>query len=490
MRPFFMPFPPAFLKDKSKMRRRLSALSALTASQVFFTLYKSRALSCDHMKITLAQAALLRYNYYMIHAGEFKKFKKVVLAVSGGRDSMCLLHYFIAGADKLPPFSVLNFEHGLRGEESRGDSDFVKAYCEENGVECRVLPLDCRSFCRLHGYGIEQGARILRRREFERIVKEGEADRVLTAHHADDNAESILMHIFRGSGLKGLCGIPRDDGVVYRPLVDMSAATIARYAEVNKVPYREDTSNADTGFTRNFVRRELLPVIEKRFPNARKGIAMLGERALQAYAFIAERSPKAQLTEYGAAVLPLSALEGVTGETAVFEALGKIGGRVDVTSEHIAAIFALAESESGAIVCLPSGFRACKAGDEVHFYRETPVFGGEIPFAEGAAQMGEYCVRVWKEEEEGALMINADAVPAGAVWRTRREGDRFLPFGGGRRSLGDWMTDKKIPRYLRPHLPVLACGSEIYVVAGWEISQKLKVGEGDKRLYITTEKEQ
>ena len=69
----------------------------------------------------------MRYNYYMIHAGEFKKFKKVVLAVSGGRDSMCLLHYFIAGADKLPPFSVLNFEHGLRGEESRGDSDFVKA---------------------------------------------------------------------------------------------------------------------------------------------------------------------------------------------------------------------------------------------------------------------------------------------------------------------------------------------------------------------------
>lgn len=417
----------------------------------------------------------------------------MVLAVSGGRDSMCLLHYFIAGADKLPPFSVLNFEHGLRGEESVGDSSFVKAYCEEFGVPCRVVELDCRGFCRLHGFGTEQGARILRRREFERIVKEGEADRVLTAHHADDNAESILMHIFRGSGLKGLCGIPRDDGVVYRPLVDMSAATIARYAQVNGVPFREDTSNKDTGFTRNYVREVMLPVIEKRFPNARKGINMLGERALQAYAYIASLSPQAELTEHGAAVLPLQALQGVTGETAVFEALGRIGGRVDVTSEHIAAIFALKESENGAIVCLPSGFRACKVGDTVHLYRETPPFNGEVPFAEGVAQIGMYEVRVWKEKRgaaENALVINSAAVPAGAVWRRRKEGDYFLPFGGGRRSLGDWFTDKKVPRYLRERLPVLACGDQIYAVAGLEISQKLKVNEGDRRLYISLEREQ
>ena len=417
--------------------------------------------------------------------------KRVLCAVSGGADSVYMLHRCLEASGSCGcAVLAAHYNHCLRGKESDRDERFVRELCAGLGVECAFGRGDVAAYALEHGMGTEEAARTMRYAFLEDAASRLGADTIATAHNADDNAESILMHIFRGSGLKGLCGIPRDDGVVYRPLVDMSAATIARYAEVNKVPYREDTSNADTGFTRNFVRRELLPVIEKRFPNARKGIAMLGERALQAYAFIAERSPKAQLTEYGAAVLPLSALEGVTGETAVFEALGRIGGRVDVTSEHIAAIFALAESESGAIVCLPSGFRACKAGDEVHFYRETPVFGGEIPFAEGAAQMGEYCVRVWKEEEEGALMINADAVPAGAVWRTRREGDRFLPFGGGRRSLGDWMTDKKIPRYLRPHLPVLACGSEIYVVAGWEISQKLKVGEGDKRLYITTEKEQ
>ena len=120
----------------------------------------------------------------------------------------------------------------------------------------------------------------------------------------------------------------------------------------------------------------------------------------------------------------------------------------------------------------------------MHFYRETPVFGGELPFETGGASIGEYEVVVSKKKEHGALMINAAAVPKDAVWRTRRDGDIFLPFGGGRRSLGDWLTDKKVPKYLRAHIPVLASGREIYVVAGMEISQKLKVNEGGERLYI------
>lgn len=420
----------------------------------------------------------------MIYAGEFSGFKKVVLAVSGGRDSMCMLHFFIENAEKLPPFTVLNFEHGLRGEESSADSAFVSEYCKKHSVKCDVAELDCKTFCRQHGYGIEQGARILRRREFERIVKCGMADRVLTAHHADDNAESILMHIFRGSGLKGLCGIPRDDGVVYRPLIDTSSEEIAEYARQKGVPYREDSSNNDTGFSRNYVRKVLLPMIEERFPNAKAGISMLGRRAAQAYEYIAEHSPQAKM-QGQAAVLDIEDLRGVTGETAVFEALGKIGGRVDVTSDHISAIFALAESENGATVCLPSAYRACRAGEQVHFYRETPVFTGEVPFETGGAALGEYEVIVSKKSETGALRVNAAAVPKDAVWRTRRDGDFFLPFGGGRRSLGDWFTDKKVPKYLRAHIPVLADGKEIYAVAGMEISKKLKVEEGDNCLYIS-----
>ena len=397
---------------------------------------------------------------------------------------MCMLHFFIENAGRLPAFTVLNFEHGLRGEESSADSAFVAAYCKERGIACDIVELDCKSFCRTHGYGIEQGARILRRREFERIVKCGMADRVLTAHHADDNAESILMHIFRGSGLKGLCGIPRDDGVVYRPLIDVTAERIAEYAVKKGVEYREDATNNDTGFSRNYVRKVLLPMIESRFPNAKSGISMLGKRASRAYEYIAKHSPQAKL-EGQAAVLEIDCLHGVTGETAVFEALGRIGGRVDVTSDHIVAIFALAESENGSTVYLPSAFRACRVGDEVHFYRETPVFTKELPFETGGAVLGEYEVTVSKKAEPGALRINAAAVPKNAVWRTRRDGDRFLPFGGGRRSLGDWFTDKKVPKYLRPHIPVLADGSDICVVAGMEISQNLKVKEGDDCLYIS-----
>ena len=134
---------------------------------------------------------------------------------------------------------------------------------------------------------------------------------------------------------------------------------------------------------------------------------------------------------------------------------------------------------------LPSAYRACRAGEQVHFYRETPVFTGEVPFETGGAALGEYEVIVSKKSETGALRVNGAAVPKGAVWRTRRDGDFFLPFGGGRRSLGDWFTDKKVPKYLRAHIPVLADGKEIYAVAGMEISKKLKVEEGDYCLYIS-----
>lgn len=423
----------------------------------------------------------------MIDCTALRSFGRLTLAVSGGKDSMCMLDYFVGNADALPPFSVINFEHGLRGSDSEEDSRFVARYCREKGVECRVVKLDCRSFCEQGGYGVEQGARILRRREYERIVASGEADRVLTAHHADDNTESVLMHILRGSGLKGLCGIPRDDGVVFRPLLCVTRKEIDSYVASRAVPYREDASNGDNSYSRNFLRNGIIPELESRYPGVRRNLIMLAERAGRAYDFIYERSPHAQVKD-GAAFLDSRDAEngGITAEFAVFDALDKIGGRVDVTSDHIADIIRLSKGGNGKKVCLPGGFRAVKSDDRIWFYKETAAYSGEEGFVEqGTVQTGVYTVTAGCSFVSGALRINPAAVPSDAVWRTRRQGDKFTPFGGGRRSLGDWFTDRKVPVHLRDELPVLACGSEVLAVGGYEISSALRVCEGDKTVYVT-----
>ena len=129
-----------------------------------------------------------------------KRFNKLVFAISGGKDSMALLHF---AKNNLNPdsFSVITIHHNLRGEEGERDRDFVKDYCSKNNVKCEVYEEQIKPFCEENGYTIEQGARIRRREIFKEIVSSKKADRVVTAHQKDDQIESILMHIFRGSGL-------------------------------------------------------------------------------------------------------------------------------------------------------------------------------------------------------------------------------------------------------------------------------------------------
>ncbi len=146
--------------------------------------------------------------------------RRIAVAVSGGRDSMCLLHLltsldFIDGKNLL----VLNVEHGLRGQSSLADSEFVRRYCGKNGLKLIAERADVPSRCAESGRGEEEEARLFRREFFFRILNEGKAELVLTAHHSGDNAESVLMHILRGCGVSGLRGMDVMGGGILRPLL-------------------------------------------------------------------------------------------------------------------------------------------------------------------------------------------------------------------------------------------------------------------------------
>ena len=207
-----------------------------------------------------------------------KSFDKLALAISGGRDSMALLHWFCNNFSK-DKFFVVTVHHNLRGDEGRRDRDFVVEYCKSQGVECKVYEEDIPAFCKAFGYTVEQGARIRRRQIFADAVQAKEAQRVVTAHHEQDQVESILMHIFRGSGIKGLRGMAMDDGVLLRPMLSVSREQIEEYISKLGIPYVDDSSNDSEDYTRNKLRLQIMPLIRQAYGGADNNVLRLSERA-------------------------------------------------------------------------------------------------------------------------------------------------------------------------------------------------------------------
>lgn len=185
---------------------------------------------------------------------------KVLCAVSGGKDSMYLLENLreMSALYRLEIFCA-HFNHRIRGEESDRDQKFVEKWCSEHDIPCFIGSADVLTFAEEEKIGVEEAARILRYEFLERTADEIGADRIATAHTADDNAETILFNLARGSGLKGLCGIPPVRGRIVRPIMTVTSEEILQYLEENGIPHVEDSTNSQDGYTRNRIRHRVVP---------------------------------------------------------------------------------------------------------------------------------------------------------------------------------------------------------------------------------------
>ena len=190
---------------------------------------------------------------------------RILLAVSGGIDSM----YLANRAPELFPgarFAVAHCNFGLRGAESDGDEAFVRAWCAERGVDCFVERFDTRAFAAEHGLSIEMAARELRYAWFGQLLEEQGFDAVAVAHNADDNAETMILNLLRGTGTRGLRGMGDRDGIV-RPLLETTRAEIRGWMEAHGLPWREASTNADNSPKRNSIRNEVFPVFARINPS-------------------------------------------------------------------------------------------------------------------------------------------------------------------------------------------------------------------------------
>ena len=408
---------------------------------------------------------------------------KYALAVSGGVDSMVMLHKF-ATLSPRPNFFVVTVNHGIR-EQAMADCQFVADYCKKLGVECRVVNVDVPTYCKEHKVSIETGARILRYQVFDSL----DVDRVCLAHHADDNVETVLMHVLRGSGSKGACGIREINGKYYRPLLQLTRQEIERYAVEHGVPHVDDHTNDETKYTRNFIRHKILPLLTELNPATKTNILRFAGNIQADDEFIDSLADVSSVNfDDNAARIPKALL--AQPAPVAYRVLNKVFQRLgvfyDVEKTHYDALIALASNVGGKSVSLPFSLVATNDYDCVTIRKneQKAVENFEIPFAVGRTETPLGVVEVSSEPIEGSLRFDVNKLPQNCVFRAKRQGDTFTKFGGGTKPLRKYLIDKKIPQRERDNLLLLACGSEILVICGVEIADTVKVDDRGATYHI------
>ena len=446
--------------------------------------------------------------------GLFAPGDRVGVAVSGGVDSVCLLHLLRFLEDYRLELAVFHVDHGLR-PESGADAEFVRSLAADLGLPFFLARPEVRAHARLHRLSLEMAARELRYAELRRMARGFGAARVALGHHRDDQVETILLRILRGAGLEGLSGISpvREDGLFVRPLLPIGRGEILRYAEENGLRWVEDATNREIEIPRNRVRHVLLPLLRAEF-NPRVDRALLGLAAIARETLshlegeLSLRWPELGIEPAPGGILfsgaGLSALPTPLARLAIRRLFARAGG--DPGRLSLAAcerIRRFAGGTGGARLCVPGGFVLARRGPALFLGRqrihpplpprEIPV-PGEVVLADGRRLLAEWWsgnLPKWTDVRGNEAFIDADRVVWPLFVRSRRPGDRFYPLGlGGSKKIKDVLIEAKVAREEREAVPVVVDGSgRIVWLAGWRLDDRFRVTEETKRLLHLTLRE-
>ena len=428
----------------------------------------------------------------------FEKGDRVGIGVSGGSDSMALLHFLNNVARKKIGFDLVavNINHNMRAG-SRRDSKFVSDYCKVNGIPYIGYNVDVPAYAAINKLSPEHAARIKRYESFEAAVSKFKLNKFAIAQHSSDQAETILLHIFRGSGIAGARGMENMRGIYVRPFLETSKADINAYIFKNQIPYVDDESNIKSNYARNFIRNEVIPLLQREWRNVEKNIISFGQSCREDDEYINSVVSMWGLNQsenHVRIALNYFAYPMAVASRIVLQAFDSIGLRYNIEKKHVEMICDLAlTGENGAKVDLPNNLYAVKEYEFVTIVRKVAAqkYQTTGPFKVGKTVLpGFGTVLVTRTigfkhaREKGMLVMDVEKVPRTAKWRTRKEGDQFTKFGGGTKSLSAYLIDKKIPSRLRDKLPILAVGNEVLAIAGVEISDKVKTSSSTVEAYV------
>ena len=445
--------------------------------------------------------------YGLVAGGE-----KVLVAVSGGPDSVCMLKVLNNLKDILKiQLHAAHLDHCLRGGESDADAKYVGELTEKLGIPCSIEKRDAGQWHKQNKISLEEAAREVRYRFLEETARQVGATRVAVGHTRDDQVETTLMHYLRGAGMQGLRGlraaapIPygnKEDGIwVVRPLLKASRRETAAYCRLHDLKPCCDPSNSDTKFLRNRIRLELIPLLRQYNPEIDDALVRLADLAGEDADFMDEKASaacSAVATREGCLTcldsgklrsLPL-ALQRRVFRIVLEQSYGSLR---DIEAAHTEALVKLLFGNTGKCVHLPGGIMATNE-------RNRMVISGQDapactwPVLEQAYPLnvpGETRLPGWRVtadlmgenffREDDIFSASFDISKSGRqlTVRGRRPGDRFRPLGMAHsRKLQDFMVDSAIPRSWRDIVPIVCSPQQIIWVTGWRIDDRVKVTTG------------
>ena len=431
---------------------------------------------------------------------QFPAGGRVLCAVSGGLDSMCLLHFMTDwGAENGFTVTVAHFNHHLREDADR-DETFVRDWCAAHDISFFAGQGNVRDLAEREGLSIEEAARKLRYAFLEETAAQEGCAAILTAHHADDNAETMLLNLVRGTGLKGLCGIPQARGILFRPFLSVPRTELAEYAAAHDLPHVEDATNGDPdAAARNLLRLQVLPLLRQLNPRAVEHMnhsAALLREADDAMDEVARRCLRRASLQPGRVTIRLGDLAEVPEPVlprvllGLFDLLGV--GRKDIGAVHLEALAALARRGKGQLD-LPHGVTARLAASRL-ILETLPTPASRAELVSGCPlRWGGYTLTLLDHREGEGL-----ALCTGPAWETVSvspcpAGERLTLPGtnGGARSIKRLCLDRRIPLTERDRLPAIFVDDRLAAV--WRLGvdiQFLPEGRPCRFIQIKAEKEE
>ncbi|MBG6188973.1 tRNA lysidine(34) synthetase TilS [Flavobacterium sp. CAN_S2] len=429
---------------------------------------------------------LQKFQNHLHHNFQFLSGKKILLATSGGKDSMVMLHLF-QQLDYEIGIAHCNFQ--LRGMESFEDQNFVQEYASANDIPVFITQFDTKAFAEDYKVSTQVAARELRYNWFYELLKTEKFDYILTAHHADDNLETFLINLSRGTGLEGLTGIPEQNDRVIRPLLAFSQEEMEEYAKLNNIQWREDSSNASDKYLRNKIRHHLVPMLKELNPNFLSSF-----HKTQTYL------QEAQVMVEDASIMIYQQVAKQEDDTIYFDLkkLKKLPNYKSYLHQWLKEfgfsawedIYDLVESQSGKYVFSPE-YRLLKDRDSlilspINFVNEKEEYSIDenqkevnIPLNLTFCKVADISLTT-----NSAIFVDADKLQFPLVLRHWNEGDSFQPFGmnGKSKKVSKLFKDEKLSLLEKENSWLLCSNDQIVWIIGLRQDERFRIENTTKNI--------
>ncbi|MFV8367913.1 tRNA lysidine(34) synthetase TilS [Flavobacterium sp. XS1P27] len=429
---------------------------------------------------------LQKFQNHLLHNFQFLSGKKILLATSGGKDSMVMVHLF-QQLDYKIGIAHCNFQ--LRGMESFGDQNFVQEYASANDIPVFITQFDTKAFAEDYKVSTQVAARELRYNWFYELLETEKFDYILTAHHADDNLETFIINLSRGTGLEGLTGIPEQNDKVIRPLLAFSQEEMEEYAKLNNIKWREDSSNASDKYLRNKIRHHLVPMLKELNPNflssfhktqtyLQEAQVMVEDASIMIYQQVAKQ-------EEDTIYFDLKKLKKLPNyKSYLYQWLKEFG------FSAWDDIYDLVESQSGKYVFSPE-YRLLKDRDSlilspINLVNEKEEYSIDenqkevnIPLNLTFCKVADISLTT-----NSAIFVDADKLQYPLILRHWNEGDSFQPFGmnGKSKKVSKLFKDEKLSLLEKENSWLLCSNNQIVWIIGLRQDERFRIENTTKNI--------